>query len=85
MCAFVSATLRLLPLLILATHIMNCSIRPLQKDKLIKMAPINVIFYLAIFSNGKVLQYSNVETCVLGDFLECVVTASTSGLLHLDL
>jgi len=28
------------------------------------MAPINVIFYLAIFTNGKVLQYSTVETFI---------------------
>lgn len=28
------------------------------------MAPINLVFYLAIFTNGKVLQYSTVETFI---------------------
>mmetsp|Transcript_2545 Transcript_2545/g.9765 ORF Transcript_2545/g.9765 Transcript_2545/m.9765 type:complete len:379 (-) Transcript_2545:490-1626(-) len=39
-------------------------VEPLQRDKLVRMAPINVVFYLAIFTNGKVLQYSNVETFI---------------------
>ncbi|KAJ8603100.1 hypothetical protein CTAYLR_006689 [Chrysophaeum taylorii] len=40
------------------------TVEPLEKDKLVRMAPINIIFYLAIFTNGKVLQYSTVETFV---------------------
>mmetsp|Transcript_14131 Transcript_14131/g.17072 ORF Transcript_14131/g.17072 Transcript_14131/m.17072 type:complete len:280 (+) Transcript_14131:1-840(+) len=32
--------------------------------KMIRMAPINIVFYLAIFTNGKVLQYSTVETFI---------------------
>lgn len=39
-------------------------VEPLQRDKLARMAPINVVFYLAIFTNGKVLQYSTVETFI---------------------
>ena len=31
---------------------------------MMKMVPINIIFYLAIFTNGKVLQYSTVETFI---------------------
>jgi len=37
---------------------------PLEGSKLLRMAPINVVFYCAIFANGKVLQYSTVETFI---------------------
>jgi len=40
------------------------NVETLEYDKLVKMAPINIIFYLAIFTNGKVLQYSTVETFI---------------------
>ncbi|KAH8072893.1 nucleotide-sugar transmembrane transporter [Aureococcus anophagefferens] len=33
-------------------------------EKLKAMAPINVVFYLAIFTNGQVLTYSTVETFI---------------------
>ena len=33
-------------------------------EKLRAMAPINVVFYLAIFTNGQVLTYSTVETFI---------------------
>ena len=36
----------------------------LSYEKLVKMAPINLVFYAAIFTNGKVLQYSTVETFI---------------------
>ena len=39
-------------------------VEALEYDKLVKMAPINIIFYLAIFTNGKVLQFSTVETFI---------------------
>ena len=37
---------------------------PLRMDKLQQMAPINVVFYMAIFTNGQVLKYSTVETFI---------------------
>mmetsp|Transcript_11004 Transcript_11004/g.35017 ORF Transcript_11004/g.35017 Transcript_11004/m.35017 type:complete len:333 (+) Transcript_11004:195-1193(+) len=39
-------------------------VEELQQEKLMRMAPINIVFYLAIFTNGKVLQYSTVETFI---------------------
>jgi len=39
-------------------------VEPLETKKMCRMAPINVIFYLAIFTNGKLLQYSTVETFI---------------------
>lgn len=39
-------------------------VEPLEFDRMLKMAPINIIFYCAIFTNGKVLQYSTVETFI---------------------
>jgi len=39
-------------------------VEPLRKDKLIAMAPINVVFYLAIFTNGQLLKYATVETFI---------------------
>mmetsp|Transcript_14934 Transcript_14934/g.18421 ORF Transcript_14934/g.18421 Transcript_14934/m.18421 type:complete len:378 (-) Transcript_14934:204-1337(-) len=39
-------------------------VEAIEKDRLWKMAPINIVFYLAIFTNGKVLQYSTVETFI---------------------
>ena len=37
---------------------------PMRLDKLTAMAPINVVFYMAIFTNGQVLKYSTVETFI---------------------
>ena len=39
-------------------------VEPLRKDKLMQMAPINIVFYLAIFTNGQVLKYATVETFI---------------------
>lgn len=39
-------------------------VEPLEKTRMLKMTPINIIFYLAIFTNGKVLQYATVETFI---------------------
>ncbi|KAJ1450156.1 hypothetical protein M885DRAFT_621930 [Pelagophyceae sp. CCMP2097] len=39
-------------------------VEPLQAAKMWQMAPINIVFYLAVFTNGKVLQYSTVETFI---------------------
>jgi len=36
----------------------------IKMDKVRAMAPINVVFYAAIFSNAKLLQHSNVETFI---------------------
>ena len=37
---------------------------PIRLDKMRQMAPINVVFYMAIFTNGQVLKYSTVETFI---------------------
>ena len=39
-------------------------VEPLRKDKLMQMAPINIVFYLAIFTNGQVLKYATVEAFI---------------------
>ena len=39
-------------------------VEPLRADKVRQMAPINVVFYMAIFTNGQVLKYSTVETFI---------------------
>ena len=41
-------------------------VEPLRPAKVRQMAPINIVFYLAIFTNGQVLKHATVETSVLG-------------------
>ena len=58
-------------------------VESLRRDKLMQMAPINVVFYLAIFTNGQVLKYATVETFIafrsLTPLLVCLLDTIVRG------
>jgi len=57
-------------------------VEPLRKDKLLAMAPINVVFYMAIFTNGQVLKYSTVETFIAFRSLTPLLVAALDTLVR---
>ena len=59
-------------------------VEPLRKDKLMQMAPINIVFYLAIFTNGQVLKYATVETFIaFRSLTPLLVSALDLSLIHI--
>ena len=57
-------------------------VEPLRKDKLLAMAPINAVFYMAIFTNGQVLKYSTVETFIAFRSLTPLLVAALDTLVR---
>lgn len=57
-------------------------VEALEFDRMLKMAPINIIFYCAIFTNGKVLQYSTVETFIAFRSLTPLLVAALDTLVR---